>query len=325
MQARIPVKLFNGSETYYSIKRPILTIGTFDGVHIGHQKIVNRLNEIAGNCDGESVLFTFNPHPRLVLFPDYTDLKLIQTQVEKEEKLRRLGLQNLIVYPFSKDFSRTPATEFIRNYLVNKINVHTIVIGYDHQFGKNREGSLEHLKELAPIFHFDLEEIPAQDIDDVRVSSTKIRRALEIGEMDVANKFLGEPFQLNGTIVHGQQIGRTIGYPTANIEIDDPLKLIPANGVYAVRCLLNQHVYRGMMNIGNRPTVAIDTQERNIEIHLFDFEGDIYGHQLKVEVLQFLRHEIRFDTIETLSNQLKQDEYETRAYFNHVSLQPYSL
>jgi riboflavin kinase / FMN adenylyltransferase len=319
------VNIYNGFETQYNIPNPVLTIGTFDGVHIGHRKILNRLNELAVKHQGESVLFTFNPHPRLVLFPDFTDLKLIQTQEEKEAKLKRLGLQNLIVYPFDKAFSRTPAAEFIRDYLVNKINVHNIVIGYDHQFGKNREGSLEHLKELAPVFGFNVEEIPAQDIDDVHVSSTKIRRALENGDIEVANKFLGEPFQLNGIVVSGRQIGRTIGFPTANLEIDDPYKIIPCNGVYAVRCSLGNEVFLGMMNIGTRPTLELDEPSRQIEIHLFDFTGDLYGQSLQVEVMQFLRHEIRFEDINGLANQLKQDENDIRALLHGVSRQPYSL
>lgn len=319
------MKIYNGLEAQYIINRPILTIGTFDGVHVGHQKILGRLNELAQERGGESVLFTFNPHPRLVLFPDYTDLKLIQTQHEKEEKLKRLGLHNLIVYPFSKNFSRTPATEFIRDYLVNKIQVDTIVIGYDHQFGKNREGSLEHLRELSPVFNFSVEEIPAQDIDDVHVSSTKIRKALELGDVATANRFLGEPFQLNGTVVYGQQIGRTIGFPTANLSIDDAFKIIPAGGVYAVRCVLEDRVFPAMMNIGLRPTINPDEDSRQIEIHLLDFEGDLYGRELKVEVMQFLRHEIRFDTVANLSHQLKKDESETRAYFSHVTLEPYAL
>ncbi len=320
------MKVFNGLEEIYQIQNPVLTIGTFDGVHVGHQKIIQNIVQKARELNGETVLFTFHPHPRTVLFPEHHNLKLIQTQDEKLAKLKRQKIENIIVFPFSKEFSRTPATEFIRDYLVNKIQVHTIVIGYDHQFGKNREGSLEHLQELSTVYGFSVHEIPAHDIDEVNVSSTKIRRALENGEVETANAYLGEPFQLNGVIVHGKGLGKTIGFPTANVFIADELKIIPKNGVYAVRCEINDSVQFGMMNIGVRPTVAEEEKaEKTIEVHLFDFEEDLYGKNILIEVIQFLRDEHRFDSVLELTKQLEKDETTARNLLDSVSVELYTL
>ncbi|GAA0874530.1 bifunctional riboflavin kinase/FAD synthetase [Wandonia haliotis] len=318
------MKVFNGLEKVYSIPNPVLTIGTFDGVHLGHQKILEKIKRRAEEIGGETVLFTFHPHPRTVLFPEHHNLKLIQTQEEKLDKLRRIGVDNIIVYPFSKEFSRTPATSFVRDYLVNKIKVHTIVIGYDHQFGKNREGSLEHLQELAPMFGFEVIEISAREVDDVNVSSTKIRKALERGDIQTANTFLGEPFQLTGKVVKGKGIGRGIGYPTANIEVADELKMIPANGVYAVRCQVKGRIVSGMMNIGVRPTLD-DSETRTIEVNLFDFREDIYDEKILVEVIQFLRSEKRFESIDELILQIQHDEKTTRNILSDISMELHSL
>lgn len=311
------MKIFQGFDELTKIPNPVLTIGTFDGVHLGHQKIIQQLNEEAEKHGGESVLFTFYPHPRMVLFPDSHGLKLLQTQVEKIEKLERIGLQNVIVHPFTKEFSRLTAIEFVRDFLVNKLNVQTIVIGYDHQFGKNREGSLDLLKELAPIYGFNVIEIAAHDIDDVNVSSTKIRNALKSGNIEVANKFLGEPFELNGTVISGQQIGRSIGYETANIDLGSSLKLIPENGVYLVRVILPSRAeYFGMMNIGTKPTVS-EAITPTIEVHILDFSGDLYGKEVQVKVLSRLRDEVKFDNLEELKNQLSKDENTVRDMVLH--------
>ena len=318
------MKVYNGLEEVYHIKNPILTLGTFDGVHLGHQKIIQNIVEKAKEINGETVLFTFDPHPRTVLFPEFHNLKLIQTQEEKLAKLKRCGIEHVIVYPFSKDFSRTPATEFVRDYLVSKINVHTIVIGYDHQFGKNREGSLEHLMELSTVYAFDVIEIPAQEVDEVNVSSTKIRNALEKGDVYAANTFLGEPFQLNGIVVKGQGIGKSIGFPTANLAVQNSLKMIPKNGVYAIRVCVNNVVLFGMMNIGIRPTVSEDAQQ-TIEIHIFDFNDDLYNQSLMVEVIQFLREEHRFNSVDELITQLKKDEIVARTLLESVSSKLYAL
>ena len=290
------------------IPNPVLTIGTFDGVHLGHQKIIKQLNKIAAEVGGESVLFTFYPHPRMVLFPEDKSLKLLQTQVEKLEKLKRFGLQNIVVFPFTKSFSRLTATAFVRDYLVNKLNVKTIVIGYDHQFGKNREGTLALLKELAPIYDFEVIEIEAQDIDDVNISSTKIRKALKNGDIETASKFLGEPFEITGTVIKGKQIGRSINYPTANLNLESDLKLIPKLGTYAVRVVLeNKTEYFGMLNIGNRPTLENDG-DLSIEVHLLNFNGNLYEQQITLKLLHFMRNEQKFETLEALKTQIKKDE-----------------
>lgn len=301
------VKIFNEFSSMGNVPNPVLTIGTFDGVHIGHQKIIDQLNKEAEAIGGESVLFTFYPHPRTVLFPDSHGLQLIQTQEEKLDKLKRMGLQNLIVYPFTYEFSRLTALEFVRDLLVNQLHVRKVVIGYDHQFGKNREGSIEFLKKIAPTYDFGVIEIPAQEIDEVNVSSTKIRQAILDGEISKANHFLGDPFQLSGTVVHGNALGRTIGYPTANIQVNSELKLIPGNGVYAVTVTLEGSTHRGMMNIGVRPTVGGDLK-RTVEVNIFDFEADIYGKTITVCFLSKWRDEMKFGSLEDLKAQLKKDE-----------------
>lgn len=309
------MRIFKDFESIDEVRNAVLTIGTFDGVHIGHQKILERVKEEAKKIDGESVLFTFYPHPKMVLFPDSHNLKLIQTQAQKVDKLRRFGLDNVIVYPFTMEFSRLTAIEFVRDYLVNRLKVKKLVIGYDHQFGKNREGTLDFLKDISDVYGFEVIEIPAQDIDDVNVSSTKIRNALLNGDVSLANSYLGEPFEICGKVVKGDSIGRTIGFPTANIEVDSELKLIPAKGVYAVQVKLDDNrVYEGMMNIGSRPTVT-SVNELRIEVHIFDFSSDIYDNSISVQLLSRVRDELQFDSVELLKIQLKKDEKTVRNYF----------
>jgi len=311
------MNIFQGFDQIKSIKNPVLTIGTFDGVHLGHQKIINQLNKEAEKIGGESVLFTFYPHPRMVLYPESHGLKLIQTQAEKVDKLRRMGLQNAIVYPFTLEFSRLTALEFVRDFLVNKLNVKKLVIGYDHQFGKNREGSIKFLLEVCETYGFEVIEIAAHEIDEVNVSSTKIRNAIKSGDIETANSFLGEPFQLQGVVVKGQSLGRELGFPTANLDLQSDIKLIPASGVYAVKVDLDGVFYDGMMNLGTRPTIDDETAT-NIEIHLFDFSGDIYGKMLTVQLLSRFRDVIKFDSIEALKTQLAKDETTIRSYFSSV-------
>lgn len=298
-----------------AIKNPVLTIGTFDGVHIGHKKIIDQLNEEASKIGGESVLFTFFPHPRMVIFPESHGLKLIQTQEEKLEKLKEMGLQNVIVFPFTFEFSRLTALEFVRDMLVNQLHVKKLVIGYDHQFGKNREGSIHFLRDVAETYEFEVIEIPAQDIDAVHVSSTKIREALNTGDIEKANDYLGAPFQLSGTVVKGKQLGRTIGFPTANIQLANDLKLIPQNGVYAVKVFYQNECLKGMMNIGVRPTIE-GKNDPTIEVHIFDFDQTIYGESLRIELFKKTRYEQKFNGIEALKNQLKLDEISIRTFFN---------
>jgi len=301
------LRIFNDLDAIGEIQNPVVTIGTFDGVHLGHQKILQTLKDEAESAQGESVLLTFYPHPRMVLFPESHGLKLLQTQVEKIGKLEKNGLQNLVVYPFSFEFSRMTALEFVRDILVNKLHVRKIVIGYDHQFGKNREGSIAYLKDIAETYEFEVIEIPAQDIDEVNVSSTKIREALLQGDVQRANIFLGEPYQLSGTVIRGRALGRTIGFPTANIEIDSDIKLIPGVGVYAVEVLVNDQVYRGMLNIGLRPTV-VSTDVVNLEVHILDFHQDIYDKNITVRFIERVRDEQKFESIDALKEQLKNDE-----------------
>jgi riboflavin kinase / FMN adenylyltransferase len=310
------MKIFQGFEHLNEISNPVLTIGTFDGVHLGHQKIIRQLNEEADKIGGESVLFTFYPHPRMVLYPDNHGLKLIQTQAEKIDKLRRIGLQNVILHPFTKEFSRISALEFVRDYLVNRLNVKKLVIGYDHQFGKNREGSLEFLREVCDTYGFEVIEIAAEEIDQVNISSTKIRRAILEGEMEKAKDFLGEPFELYGKVVQGAALGRQIGFPTANLDVESDIKLIPNSGVYAVNVLLGDGtIQEGMMNIGTRPTIA-NADHVSIEVNLFDFNRNLYGEQVTVQLLSRFRSEKKFDSVIELKEQLVKDEEDIRNYFS---------
>jgi len=311
------MNVYKGFENILKIPNPVLTIGTFDGVHLGHQKIIEQLNREAKEIGGESVLFTFYPHPRMVLYPDDHGLQLIQTQVEKIDKLRRMGLQNVIIHPFSKEFSRLSATEFVRDYLVNRLNVKKMVIGYDHQFGKNREGSIGFLKEVSGTYDFEVREILAQEIDEVNISSTKIRKALLAGKMELVTSYLGEPYEFFGKVIAGQAIGRELGYPTANIDVESEIKILPKSGVYAVNILLpDGSVKEGMLNIGVRPSVGLAINKTSIEIHVLDFNDDLYGSNLTVQLLSRFRSEIKFDSLFELKEQLQQDEEDIRAYFS---------
>jgi riboflavin kinase/FMN adenylyltransferase len=311
------VKVYRDFEEVGNIPNAVLTIGTFDGVHLGHQKIIERLKSEAKKINGETVLFTFFPHPRMVINPTNHGLKLIQTEAEKIENLERLGLDHLIIFPFTKAFSNLSADEFVKEYLIEKLHVKTIVVGYDHQFGKNREGTLKHLQKLSEILPFEVIEIPAHEVDEINVSSTKIRKAIEIGDVQTANNYLNEPFEISGKVVLGNQIGRTIGFPTANIEVDDALKIIPAIGVYAVEIVLaDQRKLEGMMNIGIRPTVT-DSEEIKIEVFIFDFSEPIYDQRIKVYLLQRIRGEHRFQSLEVLRAQLQEDEKTVRSIFSH--------
>jgi riboflavin kinase/FMN adenylyltransferase len=253
----------------------------------------------------------------MVVFPDNHNLKLIQTIDEKIDALRDFGLDNLIIYPFTKEFSRLTAFEFVRDILVEKLKVKTLVIGYDHQFGRNREGDLEFLKESAKIFDFNVEEISAEEVQEVNVSSTKIRQSLLNGEIERTNEFLGRSFQCSGVVVEGQKIGRTIGFPTANIDLNNQHKILPKDGVYAVRAEINGIFYNGMMNIGFNPTVlSKESTEKKIEVHLFDFDADIYGEHMAVFLYRYIRNEKTFSNLEALKSQLKYDSKEVRNFFN---------
>lgn len=311
------MKIFNGFDELSSISNPVLTIGTFDGVHLGHQKIINHLNKQAEKVGGESVLFTFYPHPRMVLYPESHGVRLLQTQEEKLDKLERMGLRNIIIHPFTKEFSRLTALEFVRDYLVNKLKVKQMVIGYDHQFGKNREGSIDFLRDICDTYDFEVFEISAKEIDEVNISSTKIRKALEECDIEGANLFLGEPFELNGVVVKGKGIGKKLGYATANIDLQSDVKIVPGNGVYLVNVVVDGEEHQGMLNIGTNPTVSSGV-EKTIEVHVLDLDRDLYGKKLKLKLISFIRPEKKFENVDQLVNQIKEDEVKARSFFNTV-------
>ena len=291
---------------YKQIKPSVVTIGTFDGVHIGHQKIIKRIVEIAKKKDLQALVLTFFPHPRMVVQSDST-IKLINTIDEKAKQLESMGVNHLVIKKFTKSFSRLSALEYVRDVLVNKLKVKHIIVGYDHHFGRNRTANIEDLKEYGDFYGFKVTEIMPQEVDDVAVSSTKIRNALFKGDVKNANKFLGYNFSLTGKVEKGRGIGSTIDFPTANINIEESYKLIPHSGVYLVKAIIKGVNVFGMMNIGNNPTVSDDIKT-NIEVHFFDFSNDIYGEVIKVELLDYLRNEIKFPSVLALKEQLKKDE-----------------
>jgi riboflavin kinase / FMN adenylyltransferase len=305
------LKIVHNTAEFHSKEQTFVTIGTFDGVHYGHQKIIEKLVAEAKKASKKSVLLTFFPHPRMVLQKD-ASLELINTIEERAYLLEKTGLDYLIIHPFSKEFSRTTALEFVRDILVNQLNISKLIIGYDHHFGKNREGNITQLTEYSHLYDFTVEEIPVQDIDDVSVSSTKIRRALHAGNLKTANNYLGYYFMLNGNVVNGKKLGGKIGYPTANIDVKETYKLIPKTGVYVVKSTIEKNTVFGMMNIGNRPTV--NGNHQTIEVHFFDFNQDLYDKNLTIELLYFLRDEQKFDSVDLLIHQLKKDEQTARDY-----------
>ena len=284
----------------------VVTTGTFDGVHPGHRTILNRLQQIAGRIGGETVLITFHPHPRTVIQPEFTDLKLLNTPAEKEELLARTGLDHLLIIPFTREFSQITAEEYIREILVNTIGTEKLVIGYDHRFGKGRGGSFRELSELAPEFGFEVEEIPAIEVEGVTVSSSKIRQALQAGEVDAAAELLGYRYPLTGKVIEGDRLGRTLGFPTANLSVSDQLKLIPADGIYAVFAEAGGKTYRAMLHIGPRRT--LNAPEKRIEVNLFDFEGDLYGADVTLRFVKRLRPELKFENLDGLTDQMKMDK-----------------
>ena len=308
------MKIVKHIANFSTDEKTIVTIGTFDGVHFGHQKILEKLVSEAKEAGKKAVLLTFFPHPRMVLQKDAT-IELINTIDERAKLLKKTGLDYLIIHPFSKEFSKTTALEFVKDILVDTFNISKLIIGYDHHFGKNREGNIEQLTEYSHKYNFTVEEIPAQDIDDVSVSSTKVRRALAAGNLKTANNYLGYNFMLNGVVVNGKKLGGKIGYPTANIDVKEAYKLIPKTGVYVVRSFIENNLVFGMMNIGNRPTV--NGNHQTIEVHFFDFNEDLYHKSLTVELIYFLRDEHKFDSLDSLVLQLKEDENMARAYLKN--------
>lgn len=306
------MKIFNSIESFRNIPKPVFTLGMYDGVHIGHQAIIRQLNEIAQKNGGESVLLTFNPHPRIALQKS-EGLQFLTTLEEKMELLDKCGLQNIIVHPFSVEFSQLSAQDFVKELLVDKCGLDTLVVGYDHHFGKNREGNFEKLLTISKQFNFNLTQILEVKSSDSKVSSTEIRRALNEGNLTYATKALGRNYSLSGKVVHGDGIGKTLGFPTANLEVEN-YKLIPKDGVYAVKVFVDEKNYFGMLNIGNRPTIS-EGGEKRVEVNIFDFDKDIYNETLKIEFVKFLREDIKFPDIESLILQLHADKKETLKSF----------
>ncbi len=289
----------------YDKKRPTaITIGTFDGVHLGHKKILQQLIKTANASQLQSTLLTFFPHPRMVLQKD-TDIKLLNTMEEKQQIMDQIGLECLVIHPFTQEFSRLTALEFVRDILVDSLDVKRIITGYDHRFGRNRNATIKDLIAFGEKYDFMVEEIPAQQYDHVSISSTKIRNALMEGDMKTANTYLGYAYLLTGNVVQGKGLGRKLDFPTANLHIEESYKLIPKNGVYVVRCHYHGTAIFGMMNIGYTPTVS--GTEKKIEIHFLDFEGDLYGEKIQIEILERIRDEHKFSSLEALKRQLQKD------------------
>ena len=309
------MKVFNSISSYVSQKQSIVTIGTFDGVHIGHQEIIEKIIEDAKNSDCESLILTFFPHPRMVLAHE-SGVKLLNTINEKIELLQKIGLSDLIIHPFDETFSQLSAEEFVADILVEKLKIKKIILGHDHRFGKNRSASIEDLIIFGKKYNFEVEQISAQKIDQVAISSTKIRTALLEGNITLANQYLGYQYFFSGKVVKGKQLGRTIGFPTANIQIDEEYKLIPKNGVYIVKSTISDKTYFGMMNIGTRPTV--DGKNLTIEVYFFDFEKDIYDTSITVSILDRIRDEKKFDSFDDLKKQIEKDKETSISYIKSL-------
>ena len=310
------MKIYHSLESIEKLSNAVVTSGTFDGVHLGHQKLLTRLNEISDQSGGESFVLTFWPHPRMVISDSGQDLQLLSTIEEKIDLFSKLNIKHLAIIPFTRSFSELTSLEFIQKVLVDRIGTKKLVIGYDHRFGKNREGSFEFLKNNCASFGFDVEEISRQDIEDMAISSSRIRKSLLSGNVQEANELLGRPYSISGTIVKGKQLGRTIGFPTANLLIQEGHKLVPHNGVYVIRAEYQEKEYEGMLNIGVRPTV--DGVFRTIEANLFDFNKEIYGEEITLKMLAYLRPEKKFSGLDELTGQIKIDKQSSLDFFaNH--------
>ena len=334
------MQIYHHINDFKRIENAAVTIGTFDGVHLGHQKIISKLIEKAQEINGESVILTFFPHPRMILNPGDHELKMINTMAEKALLLEKLGLDHLIITPYTRDFSNLSPQQYIKEILIDQIGMKEIVIGYDHRFGKDRSGSLKELQQFSGVYDYQIDEIPEQDIADLAISSTRIRKALAIGDVDTANELMNHPFSLSGKVIKGDQIGRTLGYPTANLFIEESYKIIPSDGIYAVEIFIpeeteknkNQVIenpfqpykksktgnrkFKGMAYIGHRPT--INGLSQNIEVNIFDFKEDIYHESIRLNFLHFIRHDVKFEGLEKLKEQLAKDKLSTLSYFSSI-------
>ena len=309
----LALKIFHSINDFRSTKKTILTLGTFDGVHIGHKKILKKVIQGTANEKYESLVLTFFPHPRMVLQED-SGLQLLNTIDEKIDLLAEIGLENLVIHPFDETFSRLTAEDFVKTILVDRFHIQKIIIGYDHRFGRNRTADIDDLIAFGKKYNFEVEQISVQEINEISVSSTKIRNALLEGNMTLANDYLGYAYFLTGTVVKGKQLGRTINFPTANLNIKENYKLIPQNGVYIVESTINQKTVFGMMNIGFNPTVK--GQNQSIEIHYFDFDADLYEQKIRVSILQRIRSEQKFESVDLLKAQLEKDKKSSHHYLN---------
>ena len=309
----LALNIFHSINDFRSTKKTILTLGTFDGVHIGHKKILKKVIQGTANEKYESLVLTFFPHPRMVLQED-SGLQLLNTIDEKIDLLAEIGLENLVIHPFDETFSRLTAEDFVKTILVDRFHIQKIIIGYDHRFGRNRTADIDDLIAFGKKYNFEVEQISVQEINEISVSSTKIRNALLEGNMTLANDYLGYAYFLTGTVVKGKQLGRTINFPTANLNIKENYKLIPQNGVYIVESTINQKTVFGMMNIGFNPTVK--GQNQSIEIHYFDFDADLYEQKIRVSILQRIRSEQKFESVDLLKAQLEKDKKSAHHYLN---------
>ena len=311
----IALKIFHSINDFASTKKTILTLGTFDGVHIGHRKILEKIIQKSQNGTYESLVLTFFPHPRMVL-QEHSDIKLLNTIDEKIDLLNQIGIENLVIHPFDEQFSRLTAEEFVSTILVDRFHIQKIIIGHDHRFGRNRTADIQDLIAFGEQYGFEVEQISVQEINEISVSSTKIRKALLQGDMVLANEYLGYEYFLTGIIVKGKQLGRTIGFPTANLKVEEDYKLIPQNGVYIVKSLINNKTVFGMMNIGFNPTV--NGQNQTIEVNYFDFNEDLYGQEITVSILKRIRSEQKFESVSLLREQLQKDATTANTYLNQL-------
>ncbi len=308
------MRVFRDLNNLPAFKNSVVTIGTFDGVHLGHQKLIERIKLLSEQINGESILVTFHPHPRIVINPEDKSLRLLNTIDEKVTLLENYGVDNLVIVPFSRAFSEQSATDYISTFLVRNFSPKYIVIGYDHKFGKDRIGDFKLLESMREEYGYEMEEITKETLDDIGISSTKIRSALSEGNIKMANELLGHYYTLSGTIVRGLQNGRKLGYPTANIQVNDEHKLVPKTGIYVVYVYYNGKKYNGMLSIGYNPT--FEGKEQTIEVNILDFNKDIYGENLTLEFVDFIRNEKKFSSLEALIDEIKNDERITRLTLN---------
>ncbi len=307
------MKIYQNLEEFQAVDNVVVTIGTFDGVHVGHRKLISRVKELANEINGKTVILTFFPHPRMILYPQEHGIELLNTVKEKIDLLEEAGIDHLIIHPFDQEFSELSSINFIKDVIVNKLQTKRLVIGYDHRFGRNREGTFDDLVKMGKKWKFEVEKIPEEDIDHIAVSSTLIRKALKSGDLDTATSYLGRPYSMTGTVVHGNKIGRTIGFPTANLNILENYKLIPSEGVYIVEVDFMNETLFGMLSIGRRPTIE-DEGKLSIEVYLLDFNREIYGAVLTLRLLHWIRGDKKFNSLDELIQQINNDRTYTLNY-----------